>query len=143
MSRPACVRGHNGCMTDATPEQPHQQPLHEPPAPVGEPEVHGLGPAAAAPLPPPLSRGARIASVVAVWAVALVLGVLIGAVSQPDQYAAWLSLALAVCVLLAFVAQLATQHKDGFVDRLAATLTGCFVVLGVTGAILGSIALSA
>ncbi len=140
MSLPRCVEGHNGCMTDATPEQP----LHEPPAPLGEePEVHGLGPAAAAPLPPPLSRGARIASVIAVWAVALVLGVLIGTVSQPDQYAAWLSLALAVCVLLAFVAQLATQHKDGFVDRLAATLTGCFVVLGVTGAILGAIALSA
>ncbi len=85
---------------------------------------------------PVLSRGARYASVGAVWAVALVFAVLIGVLSRPAAYASWLSLALAVCVLLGFVAQLATQQKEGFVNRLAATFTGCFLVLGVTGGVL-------
>jgi hypothetical protein len=75
-----------------------------------------------------------------VWAIALVLGVLIGSLSRPAEYASWLSLALAVCALLAFVAQLATQQKDGFISRLAATLTGSFVILGVIGAVLALVA---
>ena len=107
-----------------------------PPAESGDPGL--LGPAAAAaPAPPPLSRGAAAASVAAVWAVALMLGVLISVISARDQYAAWLSLALGVCVIASFAAQLATQQKNGFVNRLAATLTGAFLILGVIGAILG------
>ncbi|WP_348788555.1 hypothetical protein [Leifsonia sp. NPDC080035] len=97
-----------------------------------------LGPAAAAGAPAaPLSRGAVYGSVGAVWVIALVLGVLIGTLSHPAQYASWLSLALGVCVIASFGAQLATQQKDGFVNRLAATLTGTLVILGVIGAILG------
>jgi len=75
-------------------------------------------------------------SVGSIWVVAVVLGILIGVLSRPAGYASWLSLALAVCALLGFVAQLATQQKDGFVNRLAATLTGSFVILGVIGGIL-------
>lgn len=87
-----------------------------------------------------LSKGARYGSVGAVWALALVFAVLIGVISTPDRYASWLSLALAGCVLLGLIAQLATQQKDGFVNRLAATVTGSFVILGIVGAILGIVA---
>lgn len=83
----------------------------------------------------PLSRGAVAGSIGAVWAIALVLGVLIGMLSRPEEHASWLSLALGVCVIASFGAQLATRQKDGFVDRLAVTLTGCFVILGASGAI--------
>jgi hypothetical protein len=76
-------------------------------------------------------------SVGGVWALALVLGVLIAFLSLPAHYASWLSLALGVCVIASFGAQLATQRKDGFVNRLATTLSGSFVILGVIGAILG------
>jgi uncharacterized membrane protein YfcA len=101
-----------------------------------------LGPAAAAgPPPEPLPRAAVAWSVGAVWALAVVLGVLIALLSHPREYASWLSLALGVCVIASFGAQLATQHKDGFVNRLATTLTGSFVILGAFGAILGVIAL--
>lgn len=114
--------GHNGCVSDETPETP---------AP------HAMGPAAAAgPVQPPLPRWATATSIGSVWVVALVLGILIGVLSRPAAYASWLSLALAVCVLLAFVAQLATQQKDGFIDRLAVTFAGTFVVLGLIGGIL-------
>lgn len=97
-----------------------------------------LGPAAGAgPAPEPLSRGTVVLSVGSVWLLALVLGVLIAVLSHPAQHASWLSLALGVCVLASFGAQLATQRKDGFVNRLATTLTGAFVILGAIGAILG------
>ncbi len=91
---------------------------------------------------PRLSRGARFGSVGAIWLLALVFAVVIAVVSEKEQYAAWLSLALAACVLGALVAQLATQQKDGFVDRLAASVGGAFVVLGVTGAILALVAVA-
>jgi hypothetical protein len=104
------------------------------------PGPHPLGPAAAAdPDEPRLPRWAAVVSVVSVWVVAVVLGILIGVLSHPAAYASWLSLALAVCTLLAFAAQLATQQKDGFVSRLAVTLAGSFVILGVTGALLAAI----
>ncbi|MFP3393568.1 hypothetical protein SB782_32860, partial [Brevibacillus sp. SIMBA_076] len=83
-----------------------------------------------------LPRWAAVLSIVSVWVVALVLGILIAVLTRPAGIASWLSLALAVCALLAFVAQLSTQQKDGFIGRLAATLTGSFVILGVIGAVL-------
>lgn len=101
-----------------------------------------MGPAAAADDVVGLSKGARYGSVGAVWALALIFALLIGVISPADKYASWLSLALAGCVLLGLVAQLATQQKDGFVNRLAATVTGSFVILGVVGAILGIVAAS-
>ncbi|WP_158865392.1 hypothetical protein [Leifsonia sp. AG29] len=105
---------------------------------------HPLGPAAAAgPYVPPVSRPVLVASIGSVWLIALVLGALIAGLSHPAGYASWLSLALGVCVLASFVAQLATQQKDGFVNRLAASLTGSFVILGVFGAVLALIAASA
>ncbi|ANF31379.1 hypothetical protein A0130_06600 [Leifsonia xyli] len=102
---------------------------------------HVLGPAAAAgPVQPPLPRWASVLSIGSVWVLALVLGILIGVLARPAAYASWLSLALAVCALLSFVAQLATQQKDGFITRLAATLAGSFVVLGLVGGILAILA---
>ncbi|WP_285115876.1 hypothetical protein [Leifsonia sp. fls2-241-R2A-40a] len=101
------------------------------------PAPHAMGPAAAAgPAQPPLPRWATVTSVGAVWLVAVVLGILIGALARPAAYASWLSLALGVCVLLGFVAQLATQQKDGFINRLAVTFAGSFVILGLIGGVL-------
>jgi hypothetical protein len=100
------------------------------------PGSHPRGPAAAAEPPEPLPRIVLVGSVGAVWLVSVVLAVLIAVLSHRDDYGSWLSLALGVSVLLAFAAQLATQRKDGFVNRVAATLTGSFVILGTTGAIL-------
>jgi uncharacterized membrane protein YeaQ/YmgE (transglycosylase-associated protein family) len=96
-----------------------------------------MGPAAVPPpTQPALPFWAAATSIAAVWAVAIVFGILIGVLSRPAEYASWLSLALAVSVLLGFVAQLATQQKDGFVTRLALTFAGSFVALGIIGAIL-------
>ena len=112
-SFPAVDPGQNGGVTETTPASGDQ---------------------------PRLSRGARFGSIGAIWLLALVFAVVIATVSQTAQYATWLSLSLAACVLAALVAQLATQQKDGFVDRLAASVTGAFIVLGVTGGILAIVA---
>lgn len=117
--------GQNGGVSDDTPDTP---------------TPHVMGPAAAAgPAQPPLPLWASVVSIGSVWLVAVVFGILIGVLSQPAGYASWISLGLAVCVLLGFVAQLATQQKDGFIDRLAVTFAGSFVVLGLIGGVLALI----
>ncbi|WP_431277978.1 hypothetical protein [Leifsonia poae] len=87
-----------------------------------------------------LSRGARYLSVGSIWLLALVFAVLIGTVSPSDQYASWISLGLAASVVASMCAQLGTQQKEGFVNRLAASVSGAFVILGVAGAVLAIVA---
>jgi hypothetical protein len=87
-----------------------------------------------------LSRGARYLSVGSIWLLALVLAVVIGTVSVSEQYASWISLALAACVVASMCAQLGTQEKEGFVNRLAASVAGAFVILGLAGGVLAIVA---
>ena len=87
-------------------------------------------------LPPSL----RWTSILAVWGAAVVFAVVIGVVSDPHEYTSWLALALGGCVVGAMIAQLATQQKDGFVDRLAASVVGAFVILGIAAAVLAVVA---
>ena len=83
-----------------------------------------------------LPSSLRWTSIVAVWVAALVFAIVIGVVSAPHTYAAWLALALAGCIVGALFAQLATQEKQGFVDRPAASVVGAFVILAVAGGII-------
>src|SRR5947209_2577336 len=87
-----------------------------------------------------MNEKVRYGSIGVVWLAAAVFAVLIGLLARETLYATWISLALAVCVLLGLIAQLATQQKIGFVNRLAASVAGAFVILGVTGAVLGIVA---
>lgn len=87
-------------------------------------------------LPPSL----RWTSILSVWAAAVVFAVVIGVVCDPHAYASWLALALAGCVTGALAAQIATQQREGFVDRLAASVVGAFVILGLAGAVLAVVA---
>ena len=105
-------------------------------------DVAGGEPAGAlgGPAQPTLSTAARYGSIGIVWLAALVFAVLIAALARPGGYTTWTSLALAGCVLVGLVVQLGTQQKDGFVNRLAASGTGAFVILGATGAVLAAVA---
>lgn len=85
----------------------------------------------------PLRKSAAKGTVSAVWAFALVAAVLIGILVHPAHAGEWLSLALAASVMLALAIQLATREKRGFVIRLASSVSGALVILGVaTGVIL-------
>jgi uncharacterized ion transporter superfamily protein YfcC len=82
----------------------------------------------------------RWTSILTVWGAAVVFAVVIGVVSEAHAYASWLALALAGCVIAALIAQLATQRKEGFVDRLAASVVGAFVILGLAGGVVALVA---
>lgn len=88
------------------------------------------------PEPRVISVRAIALSVVAIWVGTVLLGVLILIFSAPSAYASWLSLAMGVSVIAAFAAQLALRSKQGFVNRLAVTLSGNLVIVVIFGVIL-------
>jgi hypothetical protein len=81
----------------------------------------------------------QLASIVPVWLLSIAAAVVVAVLAASDA-STWLAIALAGAVILAFAIQLAIQKKDGFVLRIMASVTGAVVVLGVTTAVLLSIA---
>ncbi|MGZ0713058.1 hypothetical protein ACWPKO_32450 (plasmid) [Coraliomargarita sp. W4R53] len=80
---------------------------------------------------PELAPRRSRATIVAVWLVAAIVGVMIGVFVGPQWRAAWLGVSLGGCLLLAFVIQLANGRADGFIARVAASVLGALLVLGV------------
>jgi hypothetical protein len=78
----------------------------------------------------------RLSSIVPVWLVAIVGAVLVGVIIAPSDSYRWLSLVLAVTVLLTFIIQLALPSKQGLVLRMAASIGGAVIVLAVATAVL-------
>lgn len=68
-----------------------------------------------------------------VWVAAVVAAVLIVAFALDGTYTVWFAIALAACTVGALCIQLATRVKRGFIDRLAASVAGAFVVLAIAG----------
>ena len=84
----------------------------------------------------------QLTTVVPVWLLTVVAGVLIGLLSPQGQFLTWLPIALAAAVLLTFCLQLATLRKEGFVNRVMASLGGAVVILGIATAVLGTLAVT-
>lgn len=82
----------------------------------------------------------QVGTVVPVWVLCLVASVTIGVASPADQYLTWLPIALAAAVLLTFCIQLSTLTKEGFVNRVMASIGGAVLVLGLATAVLGAVA---
>lgn len=78
-----------------------------------------------------LAPGLRWGSIVAVWVAALAAAVLIAVFAPERSYTAWFAIAMGGCTIAALCIQLGTQQKHGFIDRLAASLGGAFVVLAI------------
>jgi hypothetical protein len=72
-----------------------------------------------------------------VWGVALVGAILVAIFAPVGLRFTWLSLTLAACTLLAFVVQLLTHQKVGFIDRLSISVVGAVAILTVAAALLG------
>jgi hypothetical protein len=87
-----------------------------------------------------LSPTTRWSSIVVIWVLAALSLVAIGLFSTVSEYNAWLGLALGGCVVVSLCVQIATQEKNGFVNRLAASVVGALIVLAIGAAILWAVA---
>ena len=85
----------------------------------------------------PLTPSRAWRGIFAVWGVALVGAILVSVIAPHDLRFTWLSLTLAACTLLAFVLQLLTHQKVGFIDRLSISVVGAVGILTLAAAILG------
>lgn len=86
---------------------------------------------------PGLAPRDGLGGIVAVWAAAVVIAVAIGSFAPSDWRAAWMPVGLAGCVILAFVIQLTGGRAEGFLRRVAASVLGALVVMGLIGLGLG------
>ncbi|WP_345799871.1 hypothetical protein AAIB33_10270 [Microbacterium sp. AZCO] len=80
---------------------------------------------------PALAPRRATGGIVAVWVVAAVLGLAIGLFVPADWRAAWLVVGLGGCLVVAFGVQLAYGRSQGFIQRVAISILGALVVLGV------------
>ena len=82
------------------------------------------------------SRELKAGTVLPVWAVTIVAAVIIGVFSPADQHFTWLAVSLAAAVIVTFAVQLSTLTKDGFVDRVMASVGGAALILAITTGVL-------
>jgi len=83
---------------------------------------------------PELAPRRTVGGVIAVWVVAALAGIAIGIFVPADDRAAWLTVGLGATLVLAFTIQLSYGRSQQFVERVAASVLGALVVLGVISA---------
>jgi len=83
---------------------------------------------------PALAPRSPLSGVVVVWAAALVAAVVIG-IFVPGQWRVqWLLVGFGGAILLSFALQLWYGQTKGFIFRIAASVTGALLLLGVVSA---------
>lgn len=86
------------------------------------------------------SRDLQAGTVVPVWALCVVAAVVIGVASPASEYLTWLPIALAAAVLATFAIQLSTLTKEGFVNRVMASIGGATLILAIATGVLWIVA---
>jgi len=64
------------------------------------------------------------------WAVAAVIAVLVTVFTESLRFE-WLVLAVGVSTLVTFALQLGTAQREGFISRLALSIAGSVVIIGI------------
>lgn len=90
---------------------------------------------------PELAPRGTFGGVVAVWVAAAVIGLVIGIAVPETWRAAWLAVGLGGCLILAFAVQLWIGRSKGFIDRVAVSVAGAVLVMGVISLGFGLLAL--
>ncbi len=80
---------------------------------------------------PELAPRRTLGGIIAVWVLAAVIAILIGIFSTPDARAAWLGVGLGGCLIAAFAVQLWSGRSQGFTERVAGSVLGAALVMGV------------
>jgi hypothetical protein len=82
----------------------------------------------------------QLASILPVWALAIIGALVVGIASEPDDHLVWLPIVFAAAVISAFTIQLAIRRKEGFVTRVMTSTGGALVVLVISTLIFAVIA---
>ena len=80
---------------------------------------------------PELAPRRTFGGIIAVWLVAAAVAVAIGLFVDDDARVAWLAVGLGGCLVLAFAIQLGYGRSQGFTERVAASVLGALVVMGI------------
>lgn len=73
----------------------------------------------------------HVPRMVAAWAVALVMGIVVTVVVPDESRFQWLALAIGVSTLVTFALQLGTAQRVGFITRTAFSVAGSVVIIAV------------
>ena len=68
-------------------------------------------------------------TIATVWLLAIVGAILTILFASSATAFSWISLTLAVCILVTLVLQIATGTKEGYVKRVTLSITGAIVIL--------------
>jgi len=80
---------------------------------------------------PDLAPRRTYAGIVAVWVLAAIAGIAIGVFVASPWRAQWITVALGGCVIVAFAIQLWYGRSQAFIQRMAASVLGALIVLGL------------
>lgn len=80
---------------------------------------------------PVLAPRRATGGVVTVWVVAALVGLVVGIFVPSDWRAAWLVVGMGGCLVIAFVIQLAYGRSQGYIQRVAISILGALLVMGV------------
>ena len=72
-----------------------------------------------------------------IFVTGIALLVAIGLFVEVDWRMAWMTVGLGACIILAFAVQLAQGTSHGFIDRVAFSIGGTLLIMGVISAIFG------
>lgn len=75
--------------------------------------------------------------IAAVWAVAAAAAIGISIFVPVDWRMAWMVVALGGVILLAFAVHLWSGGVRGFIDRIALSVAGAFILMGIVSAVFG------
>ena len=84
----------------------------------------------------------RLRGVIAVWVAALVSSVAVAVFAPEPQVMLWMILGMGGCFILAFAIQLSDGHAEGFIERVAASVVGALLLLGVVSLVVGLVSLA-
>lgn len=86
---------------------------------------------------PELAPRSSVTGIAAVWVAALLGGIAIAIFVPTEHQAQWFVLALAVSLLVSFGVQLAYGRSVGFIRRVAASVLGALLGLGIVSVAVG------
>jgi hypothetical protein len=89
------------------------------------------------------ARTLAIRSVLPVWVLVAAGAIIVGFFAPHGQALAWLPIVLAGGVLITFCLQLATEEKNGLVNRVVTSLAGSIIILMIATVVFGAMKLAA